>query len=62
MAVDRALMPSLLGGQSMEVPLPPEEPVVVELPDGGVEINLARNLLPLLIMAITLQSSLMIPI
>jgi hypothetical protein len=41
MAVDRALMPSMFGGQSMDVPLPPEEPVVVELPDGGVEINLS---------------------
>lgn len=46
MAVDRALMPSMLAGQSMDVPLPPEESVVVELPDGGMEINLAPEPTP----------------
>ena len=46
MAVDRALMPSMLAGQSMDVPLPPEESVVVELPDGGMEINLAPEPAP----------------
>jgi len=44
MAVDRALMPSMLAGQSMDIPLPPEESVVVELPDGGMEINLSPEL------------------
>jgi len=44
MAVDRALMPSMLTGQSMDIPLPPEESVVVELPDGGMEINLSPEL------------------
>jgi len=33
-------------GQSMDVPLPSEEPVVVELPDGGVEINLSPEPAP----------------
>ncbi len=44
MAVDRALMPLQFGqGQSVEVP--EENPsVVVELPDGGVEINLSPEL------------------
>ena len=46
MAVDRALMPSMMAGQSMDVPLPPEESVVVELPDGGMEINLGPEPLP----------------
>ena len=46
MAVDRALMPFMTQGQSMDVPLPPEESVVVELPDGGVEINLAPEPTP----------------
>jgi len=42
MAVDRALMPSLMGGQSLEVPIQDaNESVVVELPDGGVEISLS---------------------
>ena len=34
MAVDRALMPFMTQGQSMDVPLPSEEPVVVELPES----------------------------
>ena len=46
MAVDRALMPFMTQGQSMDVPLPSEEPVVVELPDGGVEINLSPEPAP----------------
>ena len=46
MAVDRALMPSLMGGQPMDVAVPPEESIVVELPDGGVEINLSPEPLP----------------
>ena len=46
MAVDRALMPFMTQGQSMDVPLPPEESVVVELPDGGMEINLAPEPTP----------------
>ena len=42
MAVDRALMPFLPQGQGMEIDiLPPEDDsVTVELPDGGVEIQL----------------------
>ena len=41
MAVDRALMPFPTGGMSMEVAVDsPSDSVVVELPDGGVEINL----------------------
>ena len=44
MAVDRALMPSLLGGQPLEVPVPDmNEPTVVQLPDGGVELHLRLN-------------------
>lgn len=46
MAVDRALMPSNFRGQPMDVSLPSEESVVVELPDGGMEINLAPEPLP----------------
>ena len=42
MAVDRALMPFMTQGQGMEIDvLPPEDDsFTVELPDGGVEINL----------------------
>ena len=42
MAVDRALMPLMMQGQGMEIDvLPPEDDsFTVELPDGGVEINL----------------------
>lgn len=42
MAVDRALMPSMIQGQGMEINvLPPEDDsIMVELPDGGVEIQL----------------------
>jgi len=41
-AVDRALMPFMTQGQGMEIDvLPPEDDsITVELPDGGVEINL----------------------
>ena len=46
MAVDRALMPSMTGGQSMDVAITPEESIVVELPDGGMEINLSPEPLP----------------
>lgn len=42
MAVDRALMPFITQGQGMEIDvLPPEDDsITVELPDGGVEIQL----------------------
>lgn len=40
MAVDRSLMPFLTEGQPMEVPMEESVEMVVELPDGGVEINL----------------------
>ena len=42
MAVDRALMPFVMEGQGMEIDvLPPEDDsIMVELPDGGVEVQL----------------------
>ena len=42
MAVDRALMPFITQGQGMEIDvLPPEDDsIMVELPDGGVEVQL----------------------
>ena len=45
MAVDRALMPLMVQGQGMEIDvLPPEDDsVTVELPDGGVEIQLGAE-------------------
>ena len=45
MAVDRALMPLMTQGQGMEIDvLPPEDDsVTVELPDGGVEIQLGAE-------------------
>jgi hypothetical protein len=47
MAVDRALMPSLMGGQALEISVDDaNESVVVELPDGGVEINLSPEPAP----------------
>jgi hypothetical protein len=44
-AVDRALMPLMVQGQGMEIDvLPPEDDsVTVELPDGGVEIQLGAE-------------------
>jgi len=39
MAVDRSLMPFLTEGQPMEVPMEESMETVVELPDGGVEID-----------------------
>ena len=47
MAVDRALMPFPTGGMSMEVAVgSPSESIVVELPDGGVEISLSPEPAP----------------
>lgn len=45
MAVDRALMPFMNQGQGMEIDvLPPEDDsITVELPDGGVEIQLGAE-------------------
>ena len=45
MAVDRALMPFIAQGQGMEIDvLPPEDDsITVELPDGGVEIQLGAE-------------------
>lgn len=42
MAVDRALMPFMTQGQGMEIDVLPleDDSITVELPDGGVEINL----------------------
>ena len=43
MAVDRALMPAMTGGQGLEIQFeaPADESVVIELPGGGVEIELS---------------------
>ena len=47
MAVDRSLMPFMMEGQAVEVSVEPpaDDSVTIELADGGVEIQLAPEVM-----------------